>query len=306
MKLGISSHTYGWAVGIRGHQPEHPLSPQALLDRAAALGVSVVQIADNMPLHALPAAELRDLERRARALGIDIEVGTRGIAPEHLLAYLRLAVRMHPTPSPCTRAGVPTPEGAAVLTAGGGTPQAGTAPVLRVVVDTPDHRPSEDEIVGTLSGMMPDFEREGVVLAIENHDRHTAAQYVSMLERICSPWVAMCLDTANSFGALEGPAVVVEALAPWTANLHVKDFVVARFPHNLGFTIEGRPVGQGQLDVAWVLERVRNAGRDPNVILEQWTPPQAVLTAGTLEETITKEAAWAVESVAYLRRLIPD
>jgi sugar phosphate isomerase/epimerase len=277
-------------VGIRGHQPDHPLSPQALLDRAAALGVAVVQIADNMPLHALSAATLGDLERQARALGLDIEVGTRGIAPDHLLAYLRLAVR------------------------------AGS-PILRVVVDTPDHAdrnrdrnrdrgPSEDEIVATLSGLMPDFEREGVVLAIENHDRHTAAQYVSMLERIASPSIArrcvgVCLDTANSFGALEGPAVVVETLAPWTVNVHVKDFVVARFPHNLGFTIEGRPVGQGQLDVAWVLERVRQAGgshrRDPNVILEQWTPPEA-----SLEATIAKEAAWAAESIAYLRRLVPD
>jgi hypothetical protein len=42
-------------------------------------------------------------------------------------------------------------------------------------------------------------------------------------------------------------------------------------------------------------------GRDPNAILELWTPP-----AGTQAETVAKEATWARESVDYLRRLIAD
>ena len=77
--------------------------------------------------------------------------------------------------------------------------------------------------------------------------------------------------------------------------------MVRRFPYNLGFTIEGRPVGQGVLDVPWLLARMRAFGRDVNAILEQWTPPEE-----TVEATIAKEAAWAAESVAYLRQFIPD
>jgi sugar phosphate isomerase/epimerase len=84
-------------------------------------------------------------------------------------------------------------------------------------------------------------------------------------------------------------------------NLHVKEFVVRRASHNMGFTVEGAPAGQGMLDVPWLLGRLRELGKDPNAILEQWTPPEADLAA-----TIAKEDAWAVESIAYLRRLIPD
>jgi len=95
--------------------------------------------------------------------------------------------------------------------------------------------------------------------------------------------------------------VVVDALVPYVSCLHVKDFVVKRASHLKGFSIEGRPAGDGQLDVPWVLSRLKDHGRDVNVILELWVPPQQ-----TVAETIAKEDAWATESVAYLRQLIPD
>jgi hypothetical protein len=69
----------------------------------------------------------------------------------------------------------------------------------------------------------------------------------------------------------------------------------------MGFVVEGRPAGQGRLDVPWLLERLRAAGRDANAILEQWPPPEA-----TTHQTIAKEKAWARQSVSYLRTLIPD
>jgi sugar phosphate isomerase/epimerase len=113
--------------------------------------------------------------------------------------------------------------------------------------------------------------------------------------------VAICLDTVNSFGALEGPETVVAALAPWVVNLHVKDFVIRRVDYQLGFVIEGCPAGQGRLDVAWLLDELRAAGRAPNAILELWTSPEP-----TLKGTIEKEDRWASASVNYLRTLIDD
>lgn len=270
MRLGIGSYTYSWAIGVPGHAPARPMAAMDLLDRAAQLGVGLVQIADNLPLHALSEGELDGLHDRAGALGIGIEVGTRGIDADHLRTYLELAQRFG-------------------------------SPILRVVVDTADHRPPEDEIVRALRALMPAFERAGVVLAIENHDRFPARTLVSILERIGSESAGVCLDTVNSFGALEGPDAVIEALAPWTVNLHVKDFTISRVPHQAGFTIEGRPAGQGRLDVPQLLARLRALGRDPNAIVELWIPPQE-----TLSETIALEARWAAESVAYLRQFIPE
>ena len=269
MQLGISSFTYTWAVGVPGHPPAQPMAAVDLLGKAASLGLSLIQVCDNLPLDRLLPEELDAFERRAAELGISVEVGTRGIGPVHLRTYLRLAERLR-------------------------------SPILRTITDTADHRPSEDEVVETLKSVMPDFERAGVCLALENHDRFKVRTLVHILERVGSEHVGICLDTVNSFGALEGPDVVVAALGPWAVNLHVKDFAVQRAGHKMGFSVEGRPAGGGQLDIPWLLQTLCAQGRDLNAILELWTPP-----AESLAATIAKEDAWAAESVEYLRRLIP-
>jgi sugar phosphate isomerase/epimerase len=148
---------------------------------------------------------------------------------------------------------------------------------------------------------MPECKKSGIVLAVENHDRFSAKQLAELVQGVRGPWIGICLDTVNSFGALEAPEVVVETLAPWVVNLHVKDFSVCRATHNLGFVIEGRPAGQGRLDLPWLLGQLQEAGRDVNAIVELWTPPEPEIAA-----TIAKEENWARQSIAYLRTLIPD
>ena len=268
MQLGISSFTYTWAIGVPGHPPDRPMTALDLSDKAASLGLSLVQICDNLPLDQLSPAELDAFERRASELSISVEVGTRGIGLDHLRTYLQLAARLK-------------------------------SPILRVVVDTADHHPPEDEVVHTIKAVIPEFERAGVCLAVENHDRFKVQTLARILDCIGSNYVGICLDTANSFGALEGPDVVVDVLGSRTVNLHVKDFVVRRASHKLGFSIEGRPAGQGQLDIPWLLQALRAQGRDPNAVLELWTPPEKTLSA-----TIAKEDAWAVASVEYLRQFV--
>jgi 3-oxoisoapionate decarboxylase len=270
MQLGISSYTFTWAIGVPGHPPEHPLTAIGLLERAAELGVSLVQMADNLPLERASAMELDAFQKRAAELQLTIELGTRGIDLDHLKNCLSLAQRLD-------------------------------AKLLRVVVDTATHHPDADTVVNNVSRLAPDLEKAGIKLAIENHDRYNTHTLVEILERIQNPAVGICLDTVNSFGALEGPEVVLERLGPWVINLHLKDFVIFRASHLMGFTLEGRPAGEGQLDIPHVLEKLRERGRQPNAILELWTPPSENLTA-----TIAKEAAWAARSLAYLRQLIPN
>jgi sugar phosphate isomerase/epimerase len=269
MRLGISSFTYTWAVGSPGHMPEHPLTAFDLLDRAVELGVSVVQFADNLPLHSLPEATRRELLARAAALGLAVEVGTRGLDLEMLREYIGIAAAFG-------------------------------SPILRLVADTPGRDLPVAELAAHLRPLVGDLQAAGVTLAIENHDRLTALQIIELLERLGGEAVGVCLDTVNSFGALEGPEVVVETLAPWTVNLHLKDFTIYRAPMNMGFIIQGRPLGQGRLDVNWLLGVLRKNQRDPNAIIEQWTPAQP-----TLEASIALERAWAEECVCVARSYIP-
>jgi sugar phosphate isomerase/epimerase len=270
MRLGIGSYTYGWSVGVPGlPPPPQPLTAAGLLDRAAGLGVRVVQIADNLPLDRLGAGELDALARDAGRLGIDLEVGTRGIDPDRLRRYAGIAARLR-------------------------------SPILRTLIDTADHRPDPYEVVETLRPVMPYFERLGICLAIENHDRFRAAILVDILDRVESPKVGICLDTANSIGCVENLDTLVAVLGARTVNLHLKDHCIFRPSHHNGFVVEGRPAGRGQLDVPRLLSSIRILGRDPNVILELWTPPEA-----TPAETVAKEEAWARESVGYLRQFLP-
>jgi len=270
MRLGISSYTYTWAVGVPGCPPERPLKAVDLLDKAANAGVYMVQIADNLPLDRLSSDELDAFARRASDLNIVIEVGTRGISNDNLRTYLRLAERLK-------------------------------SPILRVVIHTPDYNPTEDEIVNTIKAIIPEFERAGICLAIENHDALPVKTLARIIERIDSEYAGICLDTGNSFGALEGPEAVLETLGHLTVNLHIKDYSVYRARYMMGLIIEGRPAGKGQLDIPWVLRELRARGRDPNAILELWTPPEETVSA-----TIEKENSWADISIEYLRKFIPD
>ena len=225
MKLGLSTYTYTWSIGVPGRLPALPMTALGLLDRAHQLGVRVVQMADNLPLDQLSPEALDAFETCARERGIAVEVGTRGIAPEHLRRYLGLAERFG-------------------------------SPILRVVIDTATHHPSPREVVEVLTPLQPEFERAGITLAIENHDRFPALVLAGMVRQL-GDWTGVCLDTVNSFGALEGPQVVLDALGPLTLNLHVKDFTIFRASHMMGFTIEGRPAGQGKLDIPWLLAELK-------------------------------------------------
>lgn len=272
MKLGIGSYAFAWSIGsVTGLPPANPMDYHKFLQYSAGLGVHLVQIADNLPLHALPAAEQDALKQEADALGLAVEVGTRGIKSELLETYLSIAKRFG-------------------------------SPILRTVIDSPDHKPDVAEIVAILRNMCSAFESANIILALENHDRFQTQVFIDILEQVNSSHVGICLDTVNSFGALEGPAVVVAALGPWVANLHVKEFIIRRIEHTMGFAIEGAPTGQGRLDLPWLLDSLKRlTNRDFNAILEQWPPPES-----DIEATVRKEQDWAAQSIKYLRTLIEE
>ncbi|MCC6444684.1 MAG: sugar phosphate isomerase/epimerase [Armatimonadetes bacterium] len=266
MKPGLGSYTFTWAVGVPGFAPDRPMDAFALLEAAARLEAKAVQFCDNLPLSGLPEPELRALRAEADSMGIAVEVGTRGLDPENLRAYLRLAA-----PFGC--------------------------PFVRLVIDRPGDEPSPEEALARLRPILPDFARAGVKLAVENHDRFPASVLARLVESLGADRAGVCLDTVNSFGCLEGLEAAIPILAPYTLNLHVKDFILRRMSHQMGFIIEGCPAGQGRLDIPRLLEQLAAAGKSEiSAVLELWTPPEA-----TLEETIRKERRWAEESMAYLQ-----
>ena len=254
---------------ILAHDPvaanQHLDSAQAIVSELrAALDHNIGgEIADNLALHEMDSARLLDLKKQAAGQEIDLEVGARSMRPELLEQYIGIAETLE-------------------------------SPLLRFVIDGPGFAPDVDEVIWILKGVIPELEQKGIRLAIENHDRLKARDFLRIIEETESPCVGICLDSVTSMGAGEGIETITSILAPHTFNLHIKEFLVERHPHMMGFTIEGRPVGQGQLPLAWMLRQL--GPQCESAILESWTPPEA-----KLEDTLVKEQAWAKESIKYLK-----
>lgn len=189
-------------------------------------------------------------------LGLTIELGTRGLAsvPETL-------------------------ELAATL----------SSPLLRLVIDTHEHEPEPGEIIETVRGFLPQLSAQSCTLAIENHDRLRARTLAEIITAINSPFVGICLDTANSIGAGEGLETVLHHLAKHTICLHLKDIQMRRVSHLMGFDVFGCEPGTGIVDFAESLALM--GPRCQSVILEQWPPESSV------------EASWAKTGIKILTEL---
>lgn len=294
MLIGLSTYTYPWAFGVPGYSPSQPMTGLDLLREATRLGVDAVQFGDNYPLHVLSAAEWQKLQREATERNLQIQVGTRGLTPENLKRYIRLAWEAR-------------------------------SPFLRMVIDEGDFQPSVDEVIAIIKEKLPALEKAGVLLAIENHDRFKADDFAKISMAVGSAHVGFCLDTTNSFGAGETVDKVL-MLAVFNSativNLHIKDFRIKRVSHKMGFLIEGCEPGTGMFDLLDSLELLtgRSVRKQDSefladikqklpkkyrqklpltLTLEQWPP-----LLNSLEETIATEARWAETGINWIRHTI--
>lgn len=267
MESGISSYCFGWWVGNADFPSPDPLDAGRLLQWVAAQKINRLQLADNIPLHLMSAIERTALSKTAAALDIQLEAGARYLTAENLFEYIGI----------CNDMGIS---------------------LLRFVIDGPGYTPQSITVSNIIRSALPLLEASDLLLAIENHDRWTAAKYGTLMETINHPQVGICLDTANSIGAGEGIETVLSALGPYTLNLHLKDISIRRQSYLQGFIVEGSICGSGLLPVQQIIDRLASFGRCQSVILEQWVPPE-----NTVEETILKEKEWALKSLHYLRNL---
>ena len=268
MQLGIASWSVPWSIGVPGYpRPPRPLDAFGLLEKAVEADVAVLQIADNLALDELPEPELDRLRERARAHGVTLEAGTRGLDAEHLARYAGIAHRLG-------------------------------ARVLRTVLSGSPCGPEQmARAEAGIRHVLPYLDQHHVTLALENNEALSAAEFAGLMRRIASPQVGICLDTANSLGRPETLETVVANLAEYAVVLHAKDYDIRRVDTRMGFYVAGKPAGDGRVDFDWVLAELRRHGRTGiSVIVEHWPP-----FAGTIEETVRLEEQWLAQSVRFLR-----
>ena len=268
MKPGLSSYTYTWAVGVVGSMPSVPLKAEDIIDKAHDAGMGLVQIADNLPLERWPAEQLKVLHEYAEQKNVRIEMGGRGMMPDHVLSCLMAAEILD-------------------------------SPILRMVIDGHNFEPDIQNISAIIKDLLPEFKSRNIKLAIENHDRLKAREFEKIIQKVGNEMVGICLDSVNSMGAGEGFEEVSRILIPYTINFHVKDFSIRRISHKMGIIIEGTPAGKGMLNIKEIIEKLEEQGLCESAILELWTPPE-----NNIESTINKENKWAQESIGYLNKII--
>lgn len=260
--IGLSTYAFFWQISDRA--PE-PLGLEELFSRTRELGAQVFQICDYPPLQTYSDARLGDLKKSAEDLGITLELGTKGIRPEHLANYLRMADLLG-------------------------------AKVIRGMVNAPDHRPTLSEAEALLRASMPAYEASGVSLALETYEQLSSTDLVALVESVGSRRLGICLDPANCVANLEHPVAVIDRCAPYVANLHVKDFAFTRRGGWVGFTLEGVELGKGLLPYDYMIEKVDPEARGINQVVEHWlTWQEDYATTARLEN------AWNAHNLARMR-----
>lgn len=266
-KIGLGTYCFFWQhqATLPDGSTATPIGLDEMLRRSAALGAEVFQICDYAPLLGYSAAELRDLRALADDLGLPLELGTKGVAPEHLATFLSLAETLG-------------------------------APLVRSMLFAPDSRPTLTEAERMLRTALPAYEAAGVDLALETYEQVSSTDLVNLVETIGSERLGICLDPANTIAALEHPRDVVERCAPYVTNIHVKDFAFSRQSGWVGFELASVPLGEGQLDYDHLVRTVDPDARGISRIVEHW-----VTWRGDLAAAIATENDWTTRTLATLK-----
>lgn len=210
--------------------------------------------------------ELRKAADTAKKLGIQIELGTKGIEPVRLARFLELAKIFD-------------------------------AKLIRSMVYSDECRPSKAEAIQNLVHEIKNFEAAGISLALETYEQISTNDLVSIITKVRSPNLGICLDPANVVARLENPKDCVKTTAHLVKNIHVKDFEFARQKGWVGFTYSGAEMGKGLHDYRNLLAKVNPRERGINEIVEHWLPWQ-----GDIETTVQKEKEWTKTTLEYLRK----
>lgn len=262
--IGLGSYAFFWQLSDRNPDT---FGLHEAFAATRALDVDLFQICDTESIATASEAELSALVDHARELELTIELGTKGVAPDHLRHYRGLAERFD-------------------------------ARIVRSMTRFDDQIESVDAARRAIESVLHEFADAGVCLALETYELIDTRALVDLVASFDSEHLGICLDPGNVVANYESPRDAVELCATWVRNVHAKDFAFARQEGWVGFTYSGAPLGTGRHDYAHLLRTVTPRERGINEIVEHWLPWQ-----GDPETTIHTEREWTATALDYLRSI---
>jgi sugar phosphate isomerase/epimerase len=136
------------------------------------------------------------------------------------------------------------------------------APVLRCILSSilcgqrgamvggwPEHL---DRCTAELERRLPQAERLGIAIAVENHQDADSEDLLRLCERFQSRYLGVTLDCANPLAVMEEPVEFARRLAPWLRHAHLKDYRIYHAPE--GCRLVRVALGQGVVDFPALFE----------------------------------------------------
>ena len=120
-----------------------------------------------------------------------------------------------------------------------------------------------------IAAAVPIVEKHRMPLGIENHKDWRVDEQVALLKYYDSEYLGVSLDTGNNLTVLDDPMEVVEKLAPYTVNVHLKDMAAEECER--GYLLSEVPLGEGMLDIKRMVDAVRRARPEVHFSLEMIT-----------------------------------
>ena len=259
--IGLSTYAFFWQHSDRASPA---LSLPEMLHRTRLMGASLFQICDYLPMLEYSDEQLNSLRICASELDMTLELGTRGILPAHLERFLHMADIL----------GVK---------------------LVRSMLNAPGHQPTLAEAEILLKQSLPAYESSGVSIALETYEQVHSNDLIALVETLGSSALGICLDPANCVANLEKPTEVIDHCSPYVKDIHVKDFVFTRRGGWVGFTLEGSKLGEGLLDLDYMLDAVNPLQRGINLVIEHW-----LTWRDDISETTRVEDEWTWHNLTYL------
>ncbi|MCX6631824.1 MAG: TIM barrel protein [Candidatus Solibacter sp.] len=152
--------------------------------------------------------------------------------------------------------------------------------------------------IAKIERALPLANKHKMPVGIENHKDWTVEEYVVMLKKYSSEYLGVCIDFGNNMSLLDDPTEVVESLAPYVINNHIKDMAVEEYED--GFLLSEVPLGKGMLDLKRMVAAVLKARPSAKFSLD-------MLTRDPLKITCLTEKYWVTfpaRNGKYLARML--
>jgi 3-oxoisoapionate decarboxylase len=149
-----------------------------------------------------------------------------------------------------------------------------------------------------LARIVPILERNKMHIGIENHKDWTVEQMVPLLKSYDSEYLGVCIDWGNNMSLLDDPMELVERLAPFCINSHIKDMAVEEYAD--GFYLAEVPLGQGMLPLKRMMDTILAARPNVKFSLD-------MLTRDPLRITCLTDKYWATfpdRNGVYMARML--